>query len=62
MKPRVKLEGQDGNIFAVLGSATKSLKKAGLPHQAKEMQQRVFNSGSYDEALAIISEYIDWEL
>jgi len=62
MKPRLKVGGQDGNIFAVLSSATKVLKQAGLQHQVQEMQERVFNSGSYNEALAIISDYVDWEL
>ena len=62
MKPRLKITGQDGNIFAVLSSATKVLKQAGLQHQVQEMQERVFNSGSYNEALSIISDYVDWEL
>jgi len=62
MKPRLKVGGQDGNIFAVLSSATKVLKQAGLQHQVQEMQERVFNSGSYNEALSIISDYVDWEL
>ena len=30
-----------------------------MPDQAKEMTSRVFSSGSYDEALCIISEYVN---
>lgn len=62
MKPRLSVSGQDGNIFAVLGAARKVLKKEGLKDQAEEMTKKVMNSGSYNEALAIISDYIDWEL
>lgn len=56
------LVGQDGNIFSVLGSASRLLRRAGEPEQAKEMSDRVFQSGSYEEALRIISEYVETEL
>lgn len=61
MKPRLQIEGQDGNIFAVLGTASQVLKRNNLNQQAKEMTSRVFKSKSYSEALRIISDYIDWE-
>ena len=60
-KPRVKLVGTDGNIFAVVGRCKQALEQAGLPDQAKEMTQRVFKATSYDEALAICQEYVDAE-
>jgi hypothetical protein len=62
MKPRLSINGQDGNIFAVMGAASKVLKRAGLSEQAKEMVSRVTSCKSYNEALAIISDYVDWEL
>lgn len=58
-KIQVKLIGQDGNIFNLVGITTKELEKNGQRKQANEMAGRVFNSGSYDEALRIISEYVD---
>lgn len=58
-KPRCKLIGQDGNIFNLVGIASRTLKSADLADKAKEMQNRVFSSGSYSEALAIISEYVE---
>ena len=60
-KPRVKLVGTDGNIFAILGRCKQALKDAGQPDQAEEMAQRVFKATSYDEALAICQEYVDAE-
>lgn len=67
-KPPVKerlqmpLEGMDGNIFAILGTASKLLKRNGQSAEAKEMFGRVTSSGSYEEALGIISEYVETEL
>ena len=61
-KPSMRLEGQDGNIFSILGRASRLLKGAGQKDQADEMFRRVTNSGSYEEALHIISEYVDTEL
>ena len=61
MKPTCKLIGQDGNIFGILGTAAKALRKAGQADKAKEMSDKVFASGSYHEALAIIGEYVEIE-
>lgn len=58
-KPAVTLIGEDGNIFNLVGIASKALKKAGKPEQAKEMTAKVFASDSYDEALTIIGQYCD---
>ena len=60
-KPRVKLVGTDGNIFAVVGRCKQALKDAGQPDQAQEMMERVFKATSYDEALGICQEYIEAE-
>ena len=62
VKPAMSLLGQDGNIFSILGRASRLLKDAGQKDQADEMFRRVTSSGSYDEALSIISEYVDTEL
>lgn len=58
-KPVCKLTGTDGNIFAVQGAAAYVLRKAGLRDQEAEMRDRVLKSGSYDEALGIILEYVE---
>jgi len=58
-KPKVKLVGQNGNVFNLLGICTKALKRAGQYEEAQELKKRVFSSGSYDEALALMLEYVD---
>jgi hypothetical protein len=55
-------EPVDGNIFAVMGACSDALKKAGQRDRANEMRSKVMNSGSYDEALTICQEYVDFDL
>ncbi len=61
-KPRMELLGHDGNIFAIMGRASALLREAGQGEQAKEMIGRVTSSHSYDDALRIISEFVETEL
>lgn len=61
-KPKMQLIGQDGNIFAIMGRASRLLKNAGQSDKAKEMCGRVTASQSYSEALNIVSEYVETEL
>lgn len=61
-RPKMKLVGRNGNIFAILGRASQLLKENGQPQQAKEMRSRVYQSGNYYKALNIISEYVETEL
>ena len=61
-KPKMQLIGQDGNIFAIMGRASRLLKNSGQSDKAKEMCDRVTASQSYSEALNIVSEYVETEL
>ena len=61
-RPKMKLVGEDGNIFAILGRASRLLKRNGRAEQAEEMSNRVYHSGDYYKALNIISEYVETEL
>ena len=61
-RPKMKLAGQDGNIFSILGRASRLLKENGQPEQAEEMCSRVCRSDNYYKALNIISEYVETEL
>jgi len=61
MKPKCKLVGKDGNMFNLMGIASRTLKEAGLKEKADEMIKRIMNSKSYDEALGIIMEYVEVE-
>lgn len=58
-KPDCALIGQDGNIFNLLGIASRTLKQNGMAYESKEMCSRVTSSGSYCEALNIIGEYVN---
>lgn len=58
-KPDCKLLGEDGNIFNLIGIAARTLRRNGMSEQAKEMTDRIYASGSYDEALGIIEEYVN---
>lgn len=57
-KPIAKLIGADGNVFNLIGIASKALRSAGFPDKAKEMTNKVFDCGSYEEALGILQEYV----
>ena len=61
-KPKMNLFGEDGNIFAILGRASRLLRQNGQAKEAEEMYSRVTSSCSYEEALFIISEYVETEL
>ena len=58
LKPDCALIGCDGNVFALLGMASRTLKQNGMADEAKEMCSRVTSLGSYCEALNIIGEYV----
>ena len=58
-KPKVHLVGEDGNVFFLLGLCTRELKRAGFCDEARKLQDEVFASGSYCEALSIMSKYLD---
>ena len=57
-KPDAPMIGSDGNVYNQVAIASIALKDHGLREEAKEMSNSVFRSGSYDEALSIIAEYV----
>ena len=58
-KPDCPLIGKDGNVFGLIGLAARTLRQNGLHDQAKEMSERAFGSGSYDQALGVIMDYVN---
>ena len=58
-KPDCALIGEDGNVFNLMAIASRTLKEHGMAEEAKEMCQRVRESGSYYDALAIMGEYVN---
>lgn len=58
-KPDCKLIGEDGNIFNLIGIATRTLRRNDMSKEATEMCARINDSCSYGEALGIIGEYVN---
>jgi hypothetical protein len=58
-KPTVKLIGEDGNVFAIIGAVSKALKRGGQPEMASEFQTKAFASHSYDDVLALVLDYVN---
>ncbi|MGI6778789.1 MAG: hypothetical protein ACOX7R_12510 [Acetivibrionales bacterium] len=59
-KPVVPLIGANGNIFNLLSIARNSLISSNKTNDALEMWNRVTNSKSYNEALVIIGDYVEF--
>ncbi len=57
-KPKVRLVGEDGNAFAILGRVSKALRQAGQGDKVKEMTDKAM-AGDYDHLLATVLEYVD---
>lgn len=58
-KPKVKLVGQDGNVFNLLGICSRALRSKKMYDEDSQMKKQVFASSSYDDALSIMMEYCD---
>ena len=56
---RVRLVGEDGNIFFILGRVREALRRGGRPDLMPEVTVAVTSSHSYEEALAMVMEYVE---
>lgn len=60
IKPKCALIGEDGNIFHLMGMASRTLKRNGMSEEATEMCNRITGGAkSYDEALMILQDYVE---
>lgn len=59
-KPAVKLIGEDGNAFAIIGKCKRALKKAGM-HEEAEAFVKEATAGDYNGVLAAAMKYCDVE-
>ena len=57
-KPDVRLVGEDGNAFAIIGRVTAALKDAGADGEYIEDYQNRATQGNYDELLVTSLEEI----
>lgn len=58
-KPPCKLIGTDGNVFSIIGRVKQALKKAGQEDQAREFVEKAFQVRSYNEVLALCTDFVD---
>ena len=58
-KPDCPLLGCDSNIFNLMGIAKRTLINNDMTAEAKKMCSRIYDCGSYNEALNVIGEYVN---
>ncbi len=58
-KPIVKLTGQDGNAFFIMGKIQQALKKGGADKEYIDQYMNQAMSGDYIHLLAISMDYVD---
>lgn len=58
-RPEIKLNGINGNAFAILGGVTKALRKANADKEyiARYLDQAT--AGDYNHLLGVTMEYVD---
>jgi len=59
-KSKCKLVGENGNIYNLMGIASRALKRNGQEEDAKEMCNKITTEAkSYEEALCILMDYVE---
>ena len=56
-KPTVKLLGEDGNAFAIMGKVAIALKKAGFSEEHIDEYYEESSSGDYDNLIRVAMKY-----
>ena len=60
-KPTVKLVGEDGNAFSIMGSVKQALRRAGADKEYIDKYLKEATSGDYDHLLVVSMEYVNVE-
>ena len=58
-KVKVKLTGEDGNAFAIMGKIIKALRNADVPEDEIEQYITDSQSGDYDNLLRTAMKWVD---
>ena len=58
-KPTVKLIGEDGNAFAIMGTVAKALKKAGFSDEHIAEYYEESSSGDYANLIRVAMKYVN---
>lgn len=56
---KIRLVGEDGNAFAIMGRTTEAMKRAGCTMQEREEYRNAATSGDYDNLLRVTMETVD---
>ena len=59
-KPKLKLIGEDGNAFSILGRAKRALVEAGREDEVQEYMEEA-TSGDYDHLLQVTMRWFEVE-
>ena len=60
-KPTVKLIGQDGNAFAIMGNIKRALKRAGADKEYIDEYLKEATSSDYNHLLTVSMKYVHVE-
>jgi hypothetical protein len=58
---KVKLVGDNGNAFAILGIVTYALKRAGVDKEERDLFVAEASAGDYDHAIQTCMKWVDCE-
>jgi hypothetical protein len=58
---KVKLIGENGNAFAIMGRVTQAMRRAHISKEVIDEYLREAKSGGYNHLLATTLEYVDEE-
>jgi hypothetical protein len=60
-RPTVKLIGNDGNAFAIIGACTKAARRAGWDKERIDALREEMMAGDYDDLLATAMKHFEVE-
>jgi hypothetical protein len=55
----VKLTGLNGNVFMIIGTVSKALKRAGFSELVKKYEENALKCNNYDEVLQLTMSVVD---
>lgn len=60
-KPTLKLSGEDGNVFFIMGRAVRVLRNEGYTQEEIEQYEEESTSGDYDHWLMVLHKWFNVE-
>ncbi len=57
----VKLTGNSGNAFFILGACSQAMRNAGIPKEERDLFMKEATSGDYNHLLATCMRWVDIE-